>query len=100
MSCYVYIIFSETINRYYIGVAQDLTTRIQNHNSSFYHGSHYTKQADDWVLFHFISCSSYQQAIKIEKYIKKMKSTIYIQNLKRYPEIVEKLKTICTWLSR
>ena len=96
MSYYVYIIFSETINRYYVGVAQDLTTRIQNHNSSYYRGRHYTKQADDWLLFHFISCSSYQQAIKIEKYIKKMKSRIYIQNLKRYPEITEKLKTICT----
>ena len=64
MSYYVYIIFSETINRYYVGVAQDLTTRVQNHNSSFYHASHYTNQADDWVLFHFISCNFYQQAIK------------------------------------
>jgi len=33
----------------------------------------------------------YEQARKIEKQIKRMKSKKYIENLKKYPDIVKKL---------
>ena len=51
----------------------------------------YTAKADDWVLYYVIECQSIEQARKIEKHIKKMKSKKYIENLKRYPEITQRL---------
>jgi putative endonuclease len=43
-------------------------------------------------LFFRIEELSYDQARKIEKHIKNMKSRSYYYNLKKYPAIVEKLK--------
>ena len=38
------------------------------------------------------NCESTTQALKIERHIKRMKSSTYIINLTRYPEMIEKLK--------
>ena len=42
--------------------------------------------------------SCFTQALAIEKHIKSMKSRKYLENLKKYPEITEKLKQLykCT----
>jgi putative endonuclease len=42
-------------------------------------------------MFFFIDHFQYAQARLIEELIKKMKSKIHIQNLKKYPEILQKL---------
>ena len=92
MNC-CYILHSEKINRHYIGACHDdLVVRIEKHNSHE-HGEHrYTAKANDWKLFLTIECTSYSQATRIEKHIKKMKSSVYINNLLKYPEMIEKLK--------
>ncbi|MCC1485227.1 GIY-YIG nuclease family protein [Winogradskyella immobilis] len=87
----VYIIYSKTIDSFYIGETIDIESRIKQHNESFYETG-YTKQTKDWILYYKIECNSRTQARKIETHIKKMKSKRYIQNLKKYPEIIEKLK--------
>jgi len=38
-----------------------------------------------------MECENKTQALAIEKHIKSMKSKIYIENLKKYPEMVTKL---------
>jgi len=38
-----------------------------------------------------IICSSRSQAIKIESHLKKSKNKVYLENLKKYPEISERL---------
>lgn len=38
------------------------------------------------------------QAMQVEKHIKSMKSRIYIENLKRYPEMIIKLIEKYSWL--
>ncbi|WP_268225800.1 GIY-YIG nuclease family protein [Sinomicrobium oceani] len=88
---YVYIIFSESLNRFYVGETIDLNKRLAEHNEGIYTRS-YTKKAQNWKLFFTIGCESKTQAIQIEKHIKRMKSVIYIKNLKLYPEIAERLK--------
>src|SRR6187549_2337724 len=86
-----YILYSELYNRFYIGAThEDPTTRLQKHNNKFYGGTS-TSYTNDWELFLFIACSSYPQAINVERHIKKMKSTSYIFNLVKYPEMIEKL---------
>ena len=87
-----YIIFSEKIGKFYIGACQDsLDKRIEKHNNSAYGNHRFTSQTDDWKLFLKINTIDYSHAIRLERKIKSMKSSKYIQNLKKYPELVEKI---------
>ncbi|MFA5619606.1 MAG: GIY-YIG nuclease family protein [Weeksellaceae bacterium] len=87
---WVYIIYSTELDTYYVGETSDLERRMDWHNQKEFAYS-FTAKANDWVLFHQIECKDITQARKIEKYIKDMKSRKYIENLKIYPEITEKL---------
>ena len=91
MKHFCYILFSPSVKKYYIGETEDIDSRILQHNTGFFKDS-YTKIADDWKLFLSIECLNRIQARKIEAHIKKMKSKKYIENLKKYPEIISKLK--------
>jgi putative endonuclease len=92
MDC-CYVLFSEHLQRHYIGVCHtDLQSRIKKHNLHEYGEHRYTAKASDWKLKLCIECSSYKQAIKIEKHIKRMKSADYIGSLLKFPEMSEKLK--------
>ncbi len=86
----VYILYSDSIHKFYIGSCLDLTVRLQQHlDGSFDHA--FTKRATDWVVFLTICDLHYQQARAIEQHIKSMKSSQYIRNLKAYPELRQKL---------
>ena len=86
----VYILYSKSINRFYTGSCRDLNERIKEHNSNHFKG--FTGRASDWKLFLSEDNLDYKQARNIEDHIKGMKSSKYIRNLKKYPEILEKLK--------
>jgi putative endonuclease len=64
--------------------------RLQNHLKEYY-GTAFTSNAKDWEIYLQISCSTMHQALKLERHVKKMKSKIYINNLKKYPEMIEQL---------
>jgi putative endonuclease len=68
----------------------DLHYRIGQHLNQHFIGS-FTAKADDWVLSFFNDNLEYSQARSIERHIKEMKTKAYIQNLKKYPEMMEKL---------
>jgi putative endonuclease len=86
----VYILFSKTFNRFYIGSCNDLSLRLNEHLHKSFSDS-FTAKATDWELFFSLENLGYKQARSIEVHLKKMKSVIYIKNLKKYPEIMEKL---------
>ena len=89
---FVYILISKTINRFYIGsTAITPDKRLERHLSEYYGSNKFTAKAKDWKLFFAIKCISLKQATHIEKHIKNMKSKIYIENLKKYPDITIKL---------
>ena len=86
----VYILYSQTLNRYYTGSCLDLEDRFKDHiNKS--DATSFTAKADDWTLFHRIDNLEYKQAREIEAHIKRMRSKKYIENLKTYPELNSKL---------
>ena len=87
----VYILYSEKLDRFYIGFTANLAVRLAFHSKAT--NRKYTYRANDWVLFYEISCNSKTQALKIERHIKQMKSSVYISNLLKYPEITLKLLT-------
>jgi putative endonuclease len=87
-----YIIFSEKLNKFYIGATQeDVYLRIEKHNLSKYGKQRFTSTAEDWKLFLFIPSKDYSHAIRLERKIKAMKSTKYYRNLVKFPELLEKL---------
>ncbi|RLD30099.1 MAG: GIY-YIG nuclease family protein [Bacteroidetes bacterium] len=88
---YVYILFSETLDQFYIGESIDIEERIKEHNSGFYKNA-FTSKVNDWTLFLKIVCKERVQARKIETHIKSMKSKKYINDLKDYPKIIVRLK--------
>ena len=89
----VYILHSISVNRFYIGSCKDLGIRLVQHQNNVFENS-YTRRASDWELFYSLEGLEYEVARKVERHIKRMKSSVYIKNLKKYPEISKKLIVI------
>ena len=89
MNYYVYILYSKNIDRYYTGYTSDIDKRLEFHKSAESHK--FTYRGGSWQEYLLLKCTSKSQALEIEKHIKRMKSKVYIQNLKRYPEMQKKL---------
>lgn len=87
----VYILYSQSIDNYNIGSCLDIEERFIQHLDKVF-GPAFTSRADNWEIFLKIDDMEYQQARKIEEHIKKMKSRVYINNLVKYPDIIERLK--------
>ena len=87
----VYILHSEKLQRFYTGCTSNFHERLRKHSTSFYGNQNFTSKADDWELFLLIECKSELQAKAVERHIKKMKSKIYKRNLKKYPEMIDRL---------
>ena len=87
----VCILYSTSLNRFYVGSCNDLNLRLEQHSRKEHPGS-FTTKAEDWELYLSVDGLDGTQARKIENHIKKMKSRKYIENLKMYPEMVQKLQ--------
>ncbi|WP_350284433.1 GIY-YIG nuclease family protein [uncultured Croceitalea sp.] len=87
---YVYVIQSIKDGSFYVGATTNLANRIKQHNSSELNGG-VIKRKIPWQYFYTLEVENSKVAFKIERHIKKMKSRIYIENLKKYPEISKKL---------
>ena len=87
-----YILHSQKLGKFYTGATQvDVNLRIEKHNNSSYGNHRFTAVTHDWKLFLFIPTKDYPHAIRIERKIKSMKSSIYIKSLKDFPEKVNRL---------
>jgi putative endonuclease len=79
---YTYIIYSPTIDQFYIGHCQDLQERLYRHNNS---GTLATKKANDWVVVYSKQFDSRKEANYLEMIIKRKKSRKYIEWLISQP---------------
>ena len=76
----VYIIYSSSLNKYYVGYTGDsIEQRIRRHNSSVKKG--FTSFASDWELKYVETFENKKSAMEREKVIKSKKSRIYIEHL-------------------
>jgi len=89
----VYILSSPSLNKYYVGSCIEVTERLHQHLESFFPGA-FTAKANDWIVYYSLNNLSYKQARNIESHIKRMKNKKYIENLKIYPELSEKLRKL------
>ena len=83
---FVYIIYSEKLNRFYIGTTDDLDKRIEQHNSAFYPNS-FTSKGIPWVLKVHFTFEVSSHAYFAEKFIKRMKSNVFIRKIIEQPEL-------------
>ena len=82
MPFYLYILYSEHIDQYYIGHSENLEDRLYRHNNS---GSKATKKINDWKLVYTEVFQSRSEAAKRELEIKRKKSRKYIEWLINNP---------------
>ena len=75
---YTYILFSEKLNKYYIGACIDIDRRLYEHNIGH---SKFTSTGIPWLLKYSERFATLQQAKKRELQIKKKKSRKYIESL-------------------
>ena len=80
MNYTVYILFSETKNKYYIGFTADLTERLLRHNQK---SKGFTGNVNDWKIVYTEFYETKEQALKREKQLKSWKSRIKIEQLIR-----------------
>ena len=89
---YVYILYSPANDLFYTGATTIAVQQRLDRHIEHYYENKFTEKIKNWELFLQIECISMKQALLIERHIKKMKSKIYITNLKNFPSIIEKLK--------
>ena len=76
---YLYILYSQSARKYYVGSSNDISRRLLEHNDV--ESSHYTKRHQPWKLVYAEKYVSKTFAIQRERYIKRMKSKKYIERL-------------------
>ena len=75
---YVYILQSQLDQSFYIGYTSNIENRITYHNKG---KSRYTRKKIPWVLVYKEEYNSKREALIREKFIKKQKSRMYIEEL-------------------
>jgi len=79
---YVYVLRSESLDRFYVGMSADPKKRLVYHNAGETGGkSAFTKRASDWELVWTEAFDSREAALARERKIKKAKSRKYIEEL-------------------
>ncbi len=78
MNYFVYILYSKSTDRFYIGYTSNLKERLIKHRSK---NKGFTSIANDWNIVYTEEFSSKQEAMKRERKIKSWKSKIMIRQL-------------------
>lgn len=78
MHHFLYIVYSKSTAKYYVGETHDVHERISKHNQHLYSNS-FSKIANDWDLVLFFECINRDDALYLERFIKRMKSKVFIE---------------------
>ncbi|MBT0607422.1 GIY-YIG nuclease family protein [Aequorivita echinoideorum] len=84
---FLYIIYSKAIDRYYIGESPDVSMRLEQRNNHYFK-KNFTKAAKDWQVLLRYECTDRNGALLLEKFLKKMKSRVFLEKVISNPEIL------------
>ena len=91
---YVYILYSQTAGKFYVGQTPDVQKRLREHNNPL-ENSKFTAKFIPWEIVLFFPVSAARSdAMKVEKFIKSQKSKVFILKLiknKNNPEFFQNL---------
>ena len=65
---YVYVLYSESLQKYYVGSTNDVKNRIDQHNAG---RSNFTSRGLPWILVVSLECNSRVDPVRLEMKIKK-----------------------------
>ena len=74
----LYILYSKSLNKYYVGYTNDITRRLHEHNRI---KGKFTDVGIPWILVHTEIFSTKKDVMVREKFIKSMKSKKFIIEL-------------------
>jgi putative endonuclease len=77
MSYSVYILYSVSLQKYYIGYTTDFDKRLVHHNSG---QDRFSKKGRPWVLVHLFPCEDKKTALMLEKKIKARGAKRFLQD--------------------
>ena len=78
MTYFVYAIYNQRHDKFYIGQTFDINKRLVEHNNKVFKG--YTSQFDGpWILIYKEEVSSRQEALKREKQLKSFRGREFIK---------------------
>ena len=87
---HVYILYSPSADKYYVGQTENLELRLQFHNELS--ATSYTSKYRPWELKKSIVVETRSIAMPLERLIKKKKSRKYIEYILKNEEELERLK--------
>src|SRR5688572_10414925 len=77
---YIYIIYSVTANKFYVGYSDNPARRLIEHNTTPFNT--YTSKYRPWIMKAIFLCGNDEgQAIRLERFIKKQKSRRLLEQL-------------------
>jgi putative endonuclease len=78
---YIYILYSQKSDKYYIGLTTDVNRRLEEHNHPPINKK-YTAKHLPWKLKFFFECSDSRGiGLKVERFIKNQKSRNFLEKL-------------------
>jgi putative endonuclease len=78
MSYFVYILYSDSLGKYYTGSCENLEKRFREHNSG---QSRFTKSGLPWIMVKNFTVSDRREALLLEAKIKKRGALRYLKDL-------------------
>ena len=84
MPHFVYILYSESLDRYYIGSTADVQQRLSRHNAG---ATSSTKSGRPWVVVYTETLPTRTMALIRENNLKKMKSRVYLESMIQYSDL-------------
>jgi len=83
MVFYVYIIYSEPYDKFYIGQTHDFTTRLQRHNSGI---EKFTSPYSPWIARCVIEKTTRSEAMILEKKLKNLNREKLLKFIDKYSD--------------
>ena len=74
---YVYIIYSSSLEKYYVGSTESVEKRLERHNAG---RGNFTSKGCPWILIVSIECNSRSEAMQLEQKVKKRGIKRYLQD--------------------
>ena len=74
---YVYIIYSSSLEKYYVGSTDNVERRLGQHNAG---RGNFTSKGCPWILIVSIELSSRSEAVRLEHKVKKRGIKRYLQD--------------------
>ena len=83
MSCFVYILYAENFDKFYIGQTNDVKGRIIRHNNGYERS---TSPFKPWKLMWFTDKPSRAEAMVLERKLKNLSKQRILQFIKKYSQ--------------